>query len=70
MKKIDSILAAVRGEMRHVGIDPEACTALDAERVLDDLGRKGHQAGLWFWSATDKQVNRFRKEWGQWQKQQ
>lgn len=48
MTKIEKAISAARGQMRHLGIDPEACTALDAEKVLDDLGRMGAEAGLWF----------------------
>ena len=69
MTKIEQAISAVRGQMRHLGLDPEACTALDAERVLDDLGRMGVDAGLWFWSASDAQITKFRKGWEKWRKQ-
>lgn len=32
MTKIEEAISAVRGEMRHIGLDPVACTSLDAER--------------------------------------
>jgi hypothetical protein len=66
MTKIEEAISAVRGEMRHIGLDPIACTTLDAERVLDDLGRKGVDAGKWFWSASDSQAKAFRKGWEKW----
>lgn len=69
MTKIEQAISAARGEMRHLGIDPKACTASDAEKVLDDLARKGVAAGLWFWSASDAQITKFRKGWGEWLKQ-
>lgn len=69
MAKIEQAISAARGQMRRLGIDPEACTSLDAERVLDDLGRMGVESGLWFWSASDAQITKFRKGWEKWRKQ-
>lgn len=69
MTKIEQAISAARGQMRRLGLDPEACTATDAERVLDDLGRMGVEAGLWFWSASDAQITKFRKGWTKWQTQ-
>lgn len=68
MTKIEKAISATRGQMRNLGLDPLACSALDAERVLDDLGRMGVDAGLWFWSASDREVGKFRKEWEKWRR--
>ena len=70
MTKIEQAISAARGELRAVDCDPVACTALDAERALDDLGRKGVDAGLWFWSASDAQITQFRKGWEKWRSAQ
>jgi len=66
MTKIEQAISSARGEMRHLGLNPEDCTATDAEKILDDLGRKGVAAGLWFWAASDAQIIKFRKEWDKW----
>ncbi len=64
MTIIEKAISAARGEMRHNGIDPSDCSWYHAERTLDDLARKGVEAGLWFWKASDNQIRKFRKEWG------
>lgn len=69
MTKTEQAISAVRGELRHMGLDPVKCSAEYAECVLDDMGRKGIAAGLWFWSASDNQVKKFRKGWEKWREQ-
>lgn len=63
MTKIEQAISAARGELRNIGFDPLACSASEAEHTLDDLGRKGIDAGLWFWNANDREIRQFRKEW-------
>lgn len=63
---IERAIAAARGQLRHSGVNPSTCSAGEAEAVLDDLGRIGIEAGIWFRNASDNQVKMFRKEWKKW----
>jgi hypothetical protein len=62
---------AARGELRHLGIDPETAAVDDAFKVLDELTftRPTMIAAIWYEFASDNQIKAFKKEWRQWQKQ-
>jgi len=68
MTKIEQAISATRGEMRHIGLDPEACNAETAHRVLDDLCRNGHELRAWYLSASQAQITGFIKGWSKWLK--
>ena len=68
MTQIERAISAVRGEMRHTGLDPEACTANDAHNVLDDLYRRGIEAAAWYGSTSDSQLTKFYRGWNKWLK--
>lgn len=66
MKALELMVSAARGELRAIGKEPRSCNANDAMEVLDDLARKGIEAGKLFNALSDKQVKSFVKEWDKW----
>jgi len=68
--RIEQAISAVRGQMRHMGIDPLVSDADCAIATLDDLGRCNVDSGLWFWSAPETEIKKFRRDWERWRKAQ
>jgi len=61
-------VAAVRSQLRSMGVDPENVSPSDAHAVLDDLARSEPDlvACQWYQAADDRQLSRFYEEWQEW----
>jgi hypothetical protein len=64
-------IGAVRSELRRHKENPVIVSALDAEKVLDDIARQDSQliASIWYREASDAQIKLFRREWNVWTKE-
>lgn len=61
-------LAAVRSEMRRLGMKPELTPYPSAHGVLDDLARVHPDllASQWYRSASEAQIAQFYVDWERW----
>lgn len=65
-QKRNRCLAAVRGQMRHMEIEPKHQSFPGVLRVLDDFLRTGHEAGLWYENASSNQMRLLKRDWRRW----
>jgi hypothetical protein len=60
-------LSAVRGQIRHIGLDPLVVTYNQFAKICDDfLGRMVNDK--WYLNCSDKSFKRFYQEFRKWQK--
>lgn len=64
-------ICALRGHMRHIGIEPLDKAPAEAYAVLDDWAHTddiADEAQAWFLRATDNQYKLFVREWRAWRR--